>query len=96
MKSEYFRKALSGAFKESEYQRVELPEEDPAIFHFLIAYLYEGIYDPIKPVASILGEIFHCLGPLFRPSSRSRPQCHVILGLYSRKRNRSSDRKRQE
>ena len=73
MKSEYFRKALSGAFRESECQRVELPEEDPAIFHFLIAYLYEGRYDPIKPVASILGEIFHCLVPLFHPSPRAEP-----------------------
>ncbi|KAH8890969.1 hypothetical protein GQ53DRAFT_841917 [Thozetella sp. PMI_491] len=54
LKSEYFKKALNGDFRESECQRIELPEEDPAIFHFLIAYLYEEKYDPIKPAAAAL------------------------------------------
>ncbi len=55
LKSEYFEKALCGEFRESGSQSVHLPEENPAIFHFLIAYLYEGKYNPIKPVASVLG-----------------------------------------
>ncbi|KXX77547.1 hypothetical protein MMYC01_207029 [Madurella mycetomatis] len=54
LKSEYFEKALCGEFRESDTQSIDLPEEDPAIFHFLVAYLYEGRYDPIKPVASVL------------------------------------------
>ncbi|KAK3898148.1 hypothetical protein C8A05DRAFT_38274 [Staphylotrichum tortipilum] len=54
LKSEYFEKALCGDFQESETQSIDLPEEDPAIFHFLIAYLYEGRYEPIKPAASVL------------------------------------------
>ncbi|KAJ4401101.1 hypothetical protein N0V85_005600, partial [Neurospora sp. IMI 360204] len=51
---EYFEKALCGNFKESETQSIELPEEDPAIFHYLIAFLYEGKYEPIKPASSVL------------------------------------------
>ncbi|KAJ4296014.1 hypothetical protein N0V88_004716 [Collariella sp. IMI 366227] len=54
LKSEYFQKALCGEFRESESQSIDLPEEDPAIFHFLVAYLYEGKYEPIKPAASVL------------------------------------------
>ena len=42
---------------ESGTQSINLPEENPAIFHFLIAYLYEGKYNPIRPVASALGEL---------------------------------------
>ncbi|KAK4205315.1 hypothetical protein QBC40DRAFT_50752 [Triangularia verruculosa] len=53
-KYEYFEKALCGSFKESETQSIELPEEDPAIFHFLVSYFYEGRYDPIKPLAAVL------------------------------------------
>ncbi|KAK3394701.1 hypothetical protein B0H63DRAFT_55417 [Podospora didyma] len=54
LKSEYFEKALCGEFRESIAQSIDLPDENPAIFHFLVAYLYEGKYDPIKPVASVL------------------------------------------
>ncbi|KAK1754946.1 hypothetical protein QBC47DRAFT_301732 [Echria macrotheca] len=54
LKSEYFEKALCGEFRESNAQIINLPEENPAIFHFLVAYLYEGKYNPIKPVASVL------------------------------------------
>jgi hypothetical protein len=54
MKSEWFRRALSGDFKEASEQSVDLPEENPAIFHFLIAFLYEGQYRPIKSAASAL------------------------------------------
>ncbi|KAK1832885.1 hypothetical protein QBC39DRAFT_64893 [Podospora conica] len=53
-KSKYFERALCGDFREARTQSVDLPEENPAIFHFIIAYLYEGKYHPIKPVASVL------------------------------------------
>jgi len=56
LKSEYFEKALCGSFQESGAQAIELPEEDPSTFHFLVAYLYEGKYDPIKTVSTVLGE----------------------------------------
>jgi hypothetical protein len=66
LKSLYFEKALCGDFVESSTQSIDLPEENPAIFHFLVAYLYEGKYVPIKPIASVLGKsqlhsISHCL-----------------------------------
>lgn len=54
LKSEYFERALCGDFREAAAQSINLPEEDPAIFHFVVAYLYEGRYDPIKPIASAL------------------------------------------
>ncbi|KAK3941566.1 hypothetical protein QBC46DRAFT_100806 [Diplogelasinospora grovesii] len=54
LKSVYFEKALCGDFVESSTQSIDLPEENPAIFHFLVAYLYEGKYVPIKPIASVL------------------------------------------
>ncbi|RYP56540.1 hypothetical protein DL771_011859 [Monosporascus sp. 5C6A] len=54
LKAEYFRKALCGEFRESEAQAIDLPEEDPAIFHFVVAFLYEERYVPIVPVASVL------------------------------------------
>jgi len=57
-KSEYFSKALDGDFKEAENQAIDLPEEDPAIFSFVVAYLYEGKFIPIKPIASVLGMKF--------------------------------------
>ncbi|KAI5465909.1 hypothetical protein BGZ63DRAFT_347275 [Mariannaea sp. PMI_226] len=53
-KAEWFRKALCGNFREAGEQVVDLPEEDPAIFHFLVAFLYENRFDPIKPAASAL------------------------------------------
>ncbi|KAH8675821.1 hypothetical protein BX600DRAFT_508025 [Xylariales sp. PMI_506] len=54
VKAEYFRKALCGEFKEAEAQAIELPEESPAIFHFIVAFLYEDRYVPIKPIAAAL------------------------------------------
>ncbi|TAQ90460.1 hypothetical protein B7494_g1182 [Chlorociboria aeruginascens] len=53
-KSEYFRKALYGEFREAEDQAIDLPEEDPAIFSFVVAFLYEEKYVPIKPIATVL------------------------------------------
>ncbi|KAI1107772.1 hypothetical protein F4804DRAFT_120 [Jackrogersella minutella] len=54
LKAEFFRKALCGEFRESEAQAMELPEEDPAIFHFVVAFLYENKYVPIKAAATVL------------------------------------------
>ncbi|KAG5754521.1 hypothetical protein H9Q70_002872 [Fusarium xylarioides] len=56
VQAEWFQKALCGNFREASEQFIDLPEEDPAIFHFLVAFLYEGCYEPIKPAASVLVE----------------------------------------
>ncbi|OBS18069.1 hypothetical protein FPOA_09797 [Fusarium poae] len=50
----WFQKALCGNFREASEQIIDLPEEDPAIFHFLVAFLYEGTFEPIRPAASVL------------------------------------------
>ncbi|KAM0559722.1 hypothetical protein ACHAPJ_004246 [Fusarium lateritium] len=54
IQAEWFEKALCGGFREANEQVIDLPEEDPAIFHFLVAFLYEGRFEPIKPAASVL------------------------------------------
>lgn len=54
LKAEYFRKALDGDFQEAENQAIDLPEEDPGVFSFVVAYLYENSYVPIKPIADVL------------------------------------------
>lgn len=46
---------LDGEFKEAEEQAIDLPEEDPSIFSFVVAFLYEGKFIPIKLAASVLG-----------------------------------------
>ncbi|KAI1382220.1 hypothetical protein F4677DRAFT_19065 [Hypoxylon crocopeplum] len=56
LKADFFRKALCGEFQESEAQAIDLPEEDPAIFHFVVAFLYENKYVPIKAAATVLGD----------------------------------------
>ncbi|KAH8792573.1 hypothetical protein BGZ57DRAFT_750520 [Hyaloscypha finlandica] len=53
-KSEYFRKALDGEFREAGDQAIDLPEEDPDIFSFVVAFLYEEKFVPIKPMAMAL------------------------------------------
>lgn len=53
-KSEYFRRALDGEFKEAAAQAIDLPEEDPTLFEFVIAFLYESKYNPLRPVAEII------------------------------------------
>ncbi|KAG4438137.1 hypothetical protein IFR05_006384 [Cadophora sp. M221] len=53
-KSEYFRRALDGEFKEAGDQAVDLPEEDPDIFSFVVAYLYEEKFLPIKTMSTAL------------------------------------------
>lgn len=70
LKSDYFERALCGEFSESDTQSIDLPEEDPAIFHFLVAYLYEGKYEPIKPAASVLSKPCLCLP--FHSDEKSR------------------------
>ena len=60
-RSEYFRRAFNGEFREAEDQAIDLPEEDPAIFSFVVAFLYEGSYVPIKNAASVLGQSNHRL-----------------------------------
>lgn len=56
-KSDFFRKALDGEFLESKSQSIDLPEEDPDIFSFLVAFLYEEKFVPIKSLSSVLGEL---------------------------------------
>ncbi|KAF7544198.1 hypothetical protein G7Z17_g10153 [Cylindrodendrum hubeiense] len=54
VKAQWFRKALCGGFREADEQVIDLPEEDPAIFHFLVAFLYEDRFHPIMPAANAL------------------------------------------
>lgn len=54
LKSEWFRKALCGGFLETSTQSFNLPEEEPSIFHFIIAYLYEERYTPTQPLSTVL------------------------------------------
>ncbi|KAL3423720.1 hypothetical protein PVAG01_05467 [Phlyctema vagabunda] len=53
-KSEYFRRALDGHFREAVDQAIDLPTEDPALFSFVVAFLYEEKFVPIKPVSTVL------------------------------------------
>ncbi|KAL2064900.1 hypothetical protein VTL71DRAFT_4040 [Oculimacula yallundae] len=53
-KSEYFRRALEGEFKEAGDQAIDLPEENPDIFSFVVAYLYEEKFSPIKTMSTVL------------------------------------------
>jgi hypothetical protein len=68
-KSEYFRRALDGEFKEAGDQAIDLPEEDPDIFSFVVAYLYEEKFLPIKTMSTVLG------GSMFSSSSNSADIC---------------------
>jgi hypothetical protein len=45
---------LDGDFQEAENQAIDLPEEDPSIFSFVVAYLYEEKFIPIKPISTVL------------------------------------------
>ncbi|KAG5661653.1 hypothetical protein KAF25_005775 [Fusarium avenaceum] len=54
IQAEWFQKALCGNFREASEQVIDLPDQDPATFHFLVAFLYEGRFEPIKPAASVL------------------------------------------
>jgi hypothetical protein len=48
---------LNGDFREADDQAIDLPEEDPAIFSFVVAFLYEGTYIPIKTASNVLGKL---------------------------------------
>lgn len=54
-RGEYFKKCLDGNFREGNEQVIDLPEEDPATFSFVIAWLYEGTFMPVKALSSVLG-----------------------------------------
>ena len=49
---------MDGEFQEAKDQAVYLHEEQPHLFSFVVAYLYEEKYVPIKPSATVLGEVF--------------------------------------
>lgn len=55
-RSLWFKRALEGGFLEAETQTINLPEEDPVIFSFVVAYLYEEKFAPIRAVASVLSK----------------------------------------
>ncbi|KAH7170635.1 hypothetical protein EDB81DRAFT_174081 [Dactylonectria macrodidyma] len=54
LKVQWFRSALCGGFREADEQVIDLPEEEPSVFHHLVTFLYEGRYHPIKPAAQAL------------------------------------------
>lgn len=54
IRSKWFEKALCGNFKEADDQVIDLPEEEPGIFHFVVAFLYEARFEPIQPITSVL------------------------------------------
>ncbi|KAH7376550.1 hypothetical protein B0T11DRAFT_22459 [Plectosphaerella cucumerina] len=54
VRCDYFQKAFCGPFKEAQALSMDLPEEDPSIFHFVVAFLYQGTFVPIRSVASVL------------------------------------------
>lgn len=44
---EYFKTALEGRFIESSNQAMDFPEEDPTVFSFIVAWLYEHDFKPL-------------------------------------------------
>ncbi|KAF4983014.1 hypothetical protein FZEAL_1486 [Fusarium zealandicum] len=88
LRAEWFRKALCGEFKEAEEQAIDLPEEDPAIFHFLVAFLYEGRYEPIIPAANVLEP---SVDKGKGPAVESAPEPEAAGGSDSGSRSGSSD-----
>lgn len=60
-KSKWFEAALGGGFREAEDQAIDLPEEEPSIFHFVVAFLYEHRYEPIQPMESVLRKLIALL-----------------------------------
>ncbi|KAK4132447.1 hypothetical protein BT67DRAFT_385146, partial [Trichocladium antarcticum] len=100
LQSEYFETALCGDFRESDAQAIHLPEENPAIFHFLVAYLYEGRYEPIRPIASVLipdqDKGKGHAGAETDAESGSESGSSVGSDLSARSRRRRDRRRRQE
>ncbi|KAH7162746.1 hypothetical protein B0J13DRAFT_517999 [Dactylonectria estremocensis] len=54
LKVQWFRSALCGSFREADEQIIDLPEEEPSVFHHLVTFLYEDRYHPIMPAAQAL------------------------------------------
>lgn len=57
LRVEVFKKGLSGGFMETKARAIELPDEKPSIFHFIVAWLYEKTFVPILPAATVLGMV---------------------------------------
>ncbi|WYZ34800.1 hypothetical protein EsH8_I_001076 [Colletotrichum jinshuiense] len=97
--TEYFRKALCGDFREAEAQSMDFPEEDPAIFHFLVAFLYQRSFVPIKPAASALGvdesERGKALDTGYRSESESEISSSEASDASTRSRIRAQRRQRR-
>ncbi|OLN88556.1 hypothetical protein CCHL11_01861 [Colletotrichum chlorophyti] len=97
--TEYFRKALCGDFQEAEAQAMDFPEEDPAIFHFLVAFLYQSTFVPIKPAASMLGidesERGKAQGTGYRSESESEVSSSEASDASTRSRVRAQRRQRR-
>jgi hypothetical protein len=58
LKTEYFRRALEGDFREAATQTIDLPEEQPSLFSFIVAFLYENKYVPVKAASEALGTVW--------------------------------------
>lgn len=54
MQEDFFSKALEGNFAEASSQAIDLPEEDPTVFSFVVSWLYEKEFKPIKNIESVL------------------------------------------
>ncbi|KAJ0157464.1 hypothetical protein CTA2_12681 [Colletotrichum tanaceti] len=100
--TEYFRKALCGDFREAEAQSMDFPEEDPAIFHFLVAFLYQRSFVPIRPAASALGvdesgrgKAQHQHDPSYRSESESEMSSSEASDASARSRLRAQRRQRR-
>ena len=55
MKYDSFSAAIDGKFREAVEGVLELPEEDPDIFSFVVAWLYEEKFVPIRSLEMALG-----------------------------------------
>lgn len=54
---------------------IDLPEEDPSTFSFIIAWLYEGTFTPVKALSSVLG------GHAFQFASLENLNFHMALSI---------------
>lgn len=55
MKYDSFSAAIDGKFREAVDGVIDLPEEDPDIFCFVVAWLYEEKFVPIRSMGAALG-----------------------------------------
>ncbi|PVI05397.1 hypothetical protein DM02DRAFT_650738 [Periconia macrospinosa] len=54
-RSEFFAKAVGFGGKETQENKIDFPDDEPAIIKLLIQYLYDGEYDPIMAVVFRMG-----------------------------------------